>query len=120
MGDLGSVPGLGRFPGGGHGNPLQYSCLENPHEQGGLVGHSPWGLRVMESQTQLSGTAQDTGWGSVWSKVHRKLVAGPGLEPSSLLRSDSGHDRDMMLSSWVGPRKRSRKTECCFLARAFF
>ena len=30
-GDLGSVPGLGRSPGGGHGNPLQYSCLENPH-----------------------------------------------------------------------------------------
>ena len=30
-GDLGSIPGLGRSPGGGHGNPLQYSCLENPH-----------------------------------------------------------------------------------------
>ena len=30
VGDLGSVPGLGRSPGGGHGNPLQYSCLENP------------------------------------------------------------------------------------------
>ena len=32
-GDLGSIPGLGRFPGGGHGNPLHYSCLENPHGQ---------------------------------------------------------------------------------------
>ena len=30
-GDLGSIPGLGRSPGGGHGNPLQYSYLENPH-----------------------------------------------------------------------------------------
>ena len=30
-GDLGSIPGSERFPGGGHGNPLQYSCLENPH-----------------------------------------------------------------------------------------
>ena len=29
-GDLGSIPGLGRYPGGGHGNPFQYSCLENP------------------------------------------------------------------------------------------
>ena len=28
--DLGSIPGLERSPGGGHGNPLQYSCLENP------------------------------------------------------------------------------------------
>ena len=30
-GDLDSIPGLGRSPGGGHGNPLQHSCLENPH-----------------------------------------------------------------------------------------
>ena len=30
VGDLGSIPGLGRFPGDGNGNPLQYSCLENP------------------------------------------------------------------------------------------
>ena len=30
VGDLGSIPGLGRSPGGGHGKPLQYSCLENP------------------------------------------------------------------------------------------
>ena len=46
VGDLGSIPGLGRSPGGGHGNPLQYSCLENPHGQRGLVGYSPWGCRV--------------------------------------------------------------------------
>ena len=47
--DAGSDPGLGRCPGGGHGNPLQYSCLENPmtEEPGGLqslglqrVGHN--------------------------------------------------------------------------------
>ena len=35
-------PGLGRSPGGGHGNPLQYSCLEKHHEQRSLVGYSPW------------------------------------------------------------------------------
>ena len=33
-GDPGSSPGLGRPPGGGHGNPLQYSCLENPMDKG--------------------------------------------------------------------------------------
>ena len=33
-GDLGSIPGSGRFPGGGNGNPLQYSCLENPMDRG--------------------------------------------------------------------------------------
>ena len=32
--DAGSIPGSGRSPGGGHGNPLQYSCLENPTESG--------------------------------------------------------------------------------------
>ena len=32
--DAGSIPGLGRFPGGGHGNPLQYSCLKNPMDIG--------------------------------------------------------------------------------------
>ena len=34
VGDLGSVPGLGRSPGEGNGNPLQYSCLENPMDGG--------------------------------------------------------------------------------------
>ena len=33
-GDLGSIPGSGRSPGGGHGNPVQYSCLENPMNRG--------------------------------------------------------------------------------------
>ena len=43
MRDLGLIPGLGRSSGGGHGTPLQYSCLENPHGQRGLAGYSPWG-----------------------------------------------------------------------------
>ena len=47
-GDLGSIPGLGRSPGGGHGNQLQYSCLENPYGQRSLEGNSPW---VAESDT---------------------------------------------------------------------
>ena len=51
VGDVGSSPGLGRFPGGGHGNPLQYSCLENPHGQRNLVSYNPG---VTKSQTQLS------------------------------------------------------------------
>ena len=43
VGDLGSIPGLGRSPGEGHGDPLQYSCLENLHGQRSLAGYSPWG-----------------------------------------------------------------------------
>ena len=40
VGDLGSFPVLGRSPGGGHGNLLQHSCLENPHGQKSLVSYS--------------------------------------------------------------------------------
>ena len=48
--DVGSIPRSRRFPGGGHGNPLQYSCLENPMDRGA------WRAtvhRVTESQTRL-------------------------------------------------------------------
>ena len=41
--DASWIPGLGRSPGGGHGNLLQYSCLENPHGQRSLAGCSPRG-----------------------------------------------------------------------------
>ena len=43
--DMGSIPGLGRFLGGGHANPFQYSCLENPIDRG-LVGYSLLGHGV--------------------------------------------------------------------------
>ena len=56
-GDLGLIPGLGRSPGKGHDNPLQYSCLENPHGQRSLVGYSPWGRKESDMTEQLS-TAQ--------------------------------------------------------------
>ena len=38
-------PWFGQIPGGGHGKPLQHSCLENPHGQRCLVGYSPWGCK---------------------------------------------------------------------------
>ena len=45
--DLGSIPVLGRSSGEGNGNPLKYSCLENPHEQRSLAGYSPRGPKVL-------------------------------------------------------------------------
>ena len=54
VGDPGSIPGSGRFAGGGHGNPLQYSCLENPHGQRSLVGCNPWGLKELDTTEQLT------------------------------------------------------------------
>ena len=53
MGDLGSIPGLGRSPGEGQGNPLQYSCLENPHGQRSLADYSPWGFKGSDMTKRL-------------------------------------------------------------------
>ena len=50
--DMGSIPGLGRSPGGGHGNLLQYSCLKNPMDRGSLGGGWATGHRVAQSRTQ--------------------------------------------------------------------
>ena len=56
-GDLGSIPGFGRSPGEELGNPLQYSCLENPHGQRILVGYSPLGSKELHTTGGLN-TAQ--------------------------------------------------------------
>ena len=45
-GDQGLIPGLGRPPGGGHGNPLQYSCLENSIGKGAWRAYSPWDCKA--------------------------------------------------------------------------
>ena len=76
-GDLGSIPGLGRSPGGGHGNPLQYSWLENPHGQRSLTGCSPWGHKELDTNEWLS-TQEGLSY-SRWD-----LVPWPEMEPRTL------------------------------------
>ena len=49
--DTGSIPGLGRFPGEGHGDPRQYSCLKNPMDRGAWRATAH---RVTKSQTRLN------------------------------------------------------------------
>ena len=53
-GNLGSIPGLGRSLGGGHGNPPQYSCWENPHGQRSLGGYNPWGPKESDTTEGLN------------------------------------------------------------------
>ena len=53
-GDLDSIPGLGRSPGEGNGNPLQYSCLQNSMDRGELGGYSPWGGKESDMTEQLT------------------------------------------------------------------
>ena len=52
-GDPGSIPGSGRSPGEGNGNPLQYSCLENSMDVRSLVGYSPWGRKESDMTKRL-------------------------------------------------------------------
>ena len=56
--DAGSIPRLGRSPGGGRGNPLQYSCLENPHGQRSLAGYSPWRRKELDMTERLALSTQ--------------------------------------------------------------
>ena len=53
-GDACSIPRLERSPGGGHGNPLQYSYLENPTDRGSLAGHSSWGRKESDTTERLT------------------------------------------------------------------
>ena len=78
--DLGSIPRTGWSPQGGHGNPLQYSCLENPRDRGAW-----WAAvhRVAKSQTQLK-RLSTAGHGGFFSCSMWDLIPWPGMEPGSL------------------------------------
>ena len=71
VGDLGSISGLGRSPGEGNGNPLQYSCLENP-----MYGGAWWATvhGVAESRTRLSDFTHGV---QVASAISKKLIKRP-------------------------------------------
>ena len=73
--NLGLIPGLGRCPGGEHGNPLQYSCLKNPHGWRSLAGYSPWGHKdwaTKHNTTQHNNTIYDSD-----EDVHKLLFTIP-------------------------------------------
>ena len=54
VGDLVLISGLGRSPGEGHGNPLQYSCLKKFYGQRSLMAYSPWGHKELDTTEQLN------------------------------------------------------------------
>ena len=56
--DAGSIPGLGRFLGGGHGNPTPVFLPGESHGQRGLASYSPWGHKTSDTTEQLSMYAQ--------------------------------------------------------------
>ena len=60
----GLIPGLGRSPGGDQGNPLQYSCLENPHGQRSLADYYPSCHKELDMTERLSITQHRNIWGT--------------------------------------------------------
>ena len=89
VGDPGSIPELGRSPGGGHGNPLQHSCLENPHGQRSLAGYSLWGYKELDTTEWLS-LSQMIGWAPSWNPFLQKMF-----------KPDIPHVPDIQTSPWV-------------------
>ena len=72
-GEAVSIPGLGRFPGGGHGNPLQYSCLENPVDRGAWWA-TDHGVAVRHSWACTAAVACcSDSWG-IWNIQHPTLT----------------------------------------------
>ena len=69
--ELGSIPGSGRPPGVGNGNPLQYSCLEKSRS---LAGYNPWGHKVTDTTEWLSTHIQVWGLGWIFFFSHRHPV----------------------------------------------
>ena len=85
-GDLGSIPGLGRSPGEGNGNPLQYSCLENPMDRGAwwATVHGVAKSRTRLSDFTFTATTDITRWG-------------PFTRPIKHTYSDPGHKYEFSL-----------------------
>ena len=83
--DLGPIPVLGRSPGGGSGNALQYSCQENPHGQRSLVVNRPWNHKESDTEQQRT-QCGPAGTTKVW-KGHREEAGGiraGGSHPNAL------------------------------------
>ena len=70
--NIGSIPGSGRSPGGGHGNPFQFSCMENPMDKRSLAGYSPQGHRELDMTevTEHTHTHTHTCWGGLILCMH--------------------------------------------------
>ena len=94
-GDPGSIPGSGRSPGEGNGNPLQYSCLEKSHGLRSLVGYTPWDGKESYKTEQLTHTqssCENWTWCCICSVQH-----GPGIQEANPIKSRS---MPVILSFW--------------------
>ena len=115
VGDLGLISGLGKSPGDGNDNPLQYPCLKNPHGQRSLAGSSLWGHKESDTTDHLSTQSSETFFSfpskySLWffSMTHMTLISpwniAEILDSFALLTSSEPHIHVssglMRLSNW--------------------
>ena len=100
-GDLGSIPGLGRSRGGGHGNPLQYSCPENVMDGGAWQATVHGSQRVGHGWVTQHSTAQSPEPADCWEALLQAVVAGGPLSKAGLGRSAVGCPLGQTLSMWV-------------------
>ena len=82
--DLGLILESGRYPAGGHDNPLQYSCLENPIWI--LAGYSPWGCKESDMPEQLSTHNYTRFPQIIWRKLPMIIMMDIDAQLISLLR----------------------------------
>ena len=112
VGDLSLIPGLGTSPREGlgnplqysclenpHGNPLQYSCLENPHGQRSLVGYSLWGYKEVGTTEWLSTQTHTL----IAIKYHIWRVVLQCVSHPRLPQQNAGFWTPWILESMVGP-----------------
>ena len=110
--DSGLIPGLGRAPGGGHGNSLQYSCLENPMDRGAWRA-SPWGHRVRNYWSDLAHTHTHTYAHMRWYPSN--LGVSPGHDAEWNSGSQKSHTAWLHLYSvpqWQNHRAREQIDGC--------
>ena len=100
VGDLGLIHGLGRSPGGEHGNPLQYSCLENLHGQKSLAGYVVHG--VSKSRAWLGDKAQPS------TEPH-----GPSLSHASYHWWSPLHSPEIFFQASIFNRQELQRWQCC-------
>ena len=96
--DVGSIPGLRRSPGGGHGNPFQYSCLENPVDRGAWRATAP---RLAKSWTRLK-----------WLSMHTHLN-------SVMLKKLTGSKKNLITCTFKMSVKILNVAQCIFLLIVF-
>ena len=106
VGDLVSIPGLGRSPGAGHGNRLKYSCLGNPHGQRSLVRYSPWGHKELETTERLSSAQDSIAQVAVVLKNPSANAQDRGSIPGSGRSPGGGHGSPLQYSCLENPMNR--------------